>query len=270
MTVLDVPGAWLYYEIHGSGPLLMLIPGASGTAEGFRAVTTHLAAHYSVVLYDRRGFSRSRLDGPQDDSRRLQTDADDLRRLAENLGNQPAIVFGASSGGIVSCEVLARHPAVVDTLVPFEPPAMRYLPDGEVWLRFFTEVYELYRRSGVEPALDLFRSRAFAEIDRQAMARAMSHNQGDQARANAVHWFEHELRQYPAAVLDWDALAAHAERVLPAAGTESRGYPAHQAALEVSTRLGLQLTELPGGHLGCMTHAAEFAVTLMRALEASR
>jgi pimeloyl-ACP methyl ester carboxylesterase len=156
MTVLDVPGACIYYEIHGSGPLLVLIPGASGLAEGFRAVTTHLAARYSVVLYGRRGFSRSRLDGAQDDSRRLRTDADDLRRLAENLGN-PAIVFGAGSGRIVACEVLSRHPAVVDTLVPFEPPAVRYLPDGQAWVRFFTEVYDLYRHSvGLNPRWSSF------------------------------------------------------------------------------------------------------------------
>jgi hypothetical protein len=77
------------------------------------------------------------------------------------------------------------------------------------------------------------------------MARAMSLSRGEQARANAICWFEHELRQYPPAVLDWDVLAAHVERVLPAAGTESRGYPAHQAAIEVSTRLDRQLTELP-------------------------
>jgi pimeloyl-ACP methyl ester carboxylesterase len=65
MSLLDVPGARLYYETHGSGPLLLLIPGASGTVGGF-AGGEHLAAQYTVVAYDRRGFSRSRLAGPQD------------------------------------------------------------------------------------------------------------------------------------------------------------------------------------------------------------
>ena len=266
MSVLDVPDACLYYEIHGSGPLLALIPGASGTAEGFRRVAEHLAATYAVVLYDRRGFSRSRPDSAQDDTRRLQTDADDLRRLIEHIGTGPAIVFGASSGGIVACEVLTRHPAALAMLVAFEPPAVRYLPNGQAWLDFFTEVYNLYRQSGVEPALQRFQTRAFAELDRQAMAQAMSPDRGEHSYADVVYWFEHELRQYPGAVLDWDALATHCERVLPAAGTESRGYPAHEVAVELSRRLHRQLVELPGGHLGCMTHPAAFASTLMRAL----
>ena len=77
MSILQVPGARLYYETHGSGPLMIMIPGAGGAGGIFRMVTEHLAATYTVVLYDRRGFSRSQLDGPQDYDRRLETDADD-------------------------------------------------------------------------------------------------------------------------------------------------------------------------------------------------
>ena len=32
MSILEVPGARLYYEIHGRGLLMIMIPGASGTA----------------------------------------------------------------------------------------------------------------------------------------------------------------------------------------------------------------------------------------------
>ena len=70
-SILEVPGARLYYETHGSGPVMLMIPGATGTADSFRRVTEHLAAHYTVVIYDRRGFSRSKLDGPQDIGSRL-------------------------------------------------------------------------------------------------------------------------------------------------------------------------------------------------------
>jgi hypothetical protein len=38
----------------------------------------------ATVTYDRRGFSRSELDGPQDSKHRLETDADDARRLLEH------------------------------------------------------------------------------------------------------------------------------------------------------------------------------------------
>lgn len=261
MTFLDVPGARLYYETHGSGPLLVMIPGASGAADGFRMVTEHLSAHYTVLIYDRRGFSRSELDGPQDYDRRLATDADDVRRLIEHAGDGPGIVFGASSGGIIALEVLTRHPAVVRTLVPFEPPAVRQLPDGQKWVDFFAGIYDLYRQSGTEPALGEFREHAFAESDRRVMARAPRND------ANATYWFEHELRQYPPVDLDLAALAAHAHRIVLAVGRESQGYPCREVNVELGKKLGREVIELPGGHVGCIAHPADFAREFRQALE---
>jgi pimeloyl-ACP methyl ester carboxylesterase len=264
MSVLDVPGARLYYETHGSGPLLVMVPGANGTADVFRMVTEHLAARYTVVIYDRRGFSRSLLDGPQDYDRRLETDADDVRRLIAHLGDEPAIVFGASSGAIVALALLTHHPSVVRTIVPFEPPVMRYLPDGQKWLDLFSEDYDLYRESGVDSALALFREHAFPVSDQQVMARAPRND------ANAAYWFEHELRQYPAVELDLDALKAQADRIVLAAGREGAGYPAHDVVAELGNVLGRDVIELPGGHVGCVAHPAEFARELSQRLDPRR
>jgi acetyltransferase/esterase len=265
MSLLTVPGARLYYETHGSGPLLLMIPGAPGTAEVFTRATDHLAAHYTVVTYDRRGFSRSPLDGPQDYEYRLGTDADDVRRLIEHVSDEPATVFGSSSGGVVALAVLTHHPAVVHTLVPFEPVAVRQLPDGQKWVDFFVEVYDLYRHSGIAPALMQFRGRTFAEADRQLMARATD-LKNSEIRANATYWFEHELRQYPAVDLDLDALTAHAERIVPAAGRESRGYPCYEVTVALGQKLGRDVVEMPGGHAGYVAHPAAFTRALVQAL----
>ena len=265
MSILDVPGARLYYETHGSGPLLLMVPGAAGQADPFKRVTAHLAAHYTVVLYDRRGFSRSQLDGPQDDAHRLATDAEDVRCLIEHVSNEPATVFGTSSGGIVVLEVLTRHPSVVRTLVPFEPAAMRLLPDGQRWVDVFFEVYDLYRQSGMEPALKEFREQTFPELDRQLMARTMDLTNGE-IRANATYWFERELRQYPAVDLDLDRLKVHADRIMPAAGRESRGYPCYEVNVELGRKLGRDVIELPGGHTGYGAQPAEFAREFRQAL----
>ncbi len=266
MSILEVPGARLYYETHGSGPLMLMVPGANGEAATSTRVMAHLAEHYTVVAYDRRGFSRSQLNGPQDYAHRLETDADDVQRLSEHLSDEPATIFGSSSGGLVALELLTRHPSVVRTLVPFEPPAVRVLPGGQKWVDFFFEVYYLYRQSGTEPALKKFREHAFAAPDRQAMARARDRNNGEYVLANATYWFEHELRQYPAVDLDLDALKAHADRIVPMAGRESRGYPAHAASVALAKQLGRDVIELPGGHIGFVTQPAEFAREFVQAL----
>jgi acetyltransferase/esterase len=265
-SILEVPGARLYYETHGSGPIMLMVPGASGTADSFKRLTEHLVAHYTIVIYDRRGFSRSRLDGPQDYDHRLATDADDARRLIEHLSDGPAIIFGGSSGAIVALEVLTRHPSVVRTLVPHEPPVVRLLADGQKWIGFFFEVYDLYRQSGIEPALKKFREQAFAESDRQLMARAMDPKNSEYILANATYWFEHELRQYPAIGLDIDALKAHADRIMLVAGRESRSHPTYAVNVELGKKLARELIELPGGHVGFLTQPAEFAHEFLQAL----
>ena len=266
MSVLPVPGARLYYETLGSGPLLLMVPGATGTAESMRRAAQHLAGSRTVAIYDRRGFSRSVLDGPQDVGHRLDTDADDLRRLAGHLDERPATVVGVSSGATVGLHALARYPAFVGKLVPFEPPAVRLLADGQRWVDFFHAVHDLYLRSGPAAALAEFREETFAAADRTAMADAMRRNTGGQISANVAYWFENELRQYPAADVDLDRLGAVADRVIPAAGRLSRGYPCREAAAELGRRLGRPLIELPGGHVGCMTQPAEFATELLHAL----
>jgi acetyltransferase/esterase len=178
-------------------------------------VADQLAAHCTVVTYDRRGFSRSTLDGPQDYDRRLATDADDVCRLIEHVSDGPATVFGTSSGGVVALEVMTRTPSMVQTLLPYEPAALRLLSDGETWIALLDEIYGLYRRSGVEPALVTFRERVFAESDQQLMAQAMDPSNGEHVLANATYRFERELRSYPTVDLDVEALASHAERIVP-------------------------------------------------------
>ncbi len=137
MSTLTVPGAQLYFEVIGDGPLLIMIPGAAGTGEVFRPLIGPLAEQYQVVTYDRRGFSRSELNGPQDYDHRLGTDADDVRCLIEQSTDKqsspvdkPAIVFGNSSGATVALEVLIRYPERVATVIPHEPPVVNLLPDA--------------------------------------------------------------------------------------------------------------------------------------------
>jgi len=77
--------------------------------------------------------------------------------------------------------------------------------------------------------------------------------------ANAVHWLENELRQYPAVQLDMPKLTERAPNITLLAGRESRGYPAYQATTALADVLGLSVLELPGGHLGHLIYPTRFA-----------
>ena len=97
-----VDGAELFYEVRGAGPTLLLIPGGNGDGTVYRALANLLSDRFTVVDYDRRGFSRSKLDRPPDDTRRLEIDSHDASLLIEKLSDGPAYVFGSSSGAIVA------------------------------------------------------------------------------------------------------------------------------------------------------------------------
>lgn len=265
MSHLDVPGARLYYETRGAGPLLILVPGANGDGTVFGALADRLAPSHTVVTYDRRGFTRSALIGAQDYARRLATDADDVARLIQHLGDTPATVLGSSSGAVVALQLVLDHPGVIDAVVAFEPAAMRLLPDGDEWITFFHELYLSYRQHGPEPALRTFRERTFPAIDHDVMGRAR-HSDAPFGSANATYWFERELRQYTSAEFDITVLRRAAARIIPAAGRACAGYPNHTVSRQLAQALGRELLELPGGHVGYVTDTDGFATTLLERL----
>jgi len=263
--VLAVPGARLYFESVGSGPPLLLIPGGNGTAHIFGPIAQLLAERFTVITYDRRGFARSELDGAQDSGRRLETDADDALELIEQVAGAPATVFGPSSGAVVSLQAISQGRGSIDKLVAFEPPAMKQLAGGQQMLDLLDEVYDLYKKSGIPPALELFNNKMFPRetIEHFARLRDMSL---PGVRAAVEYWFEHELRQYCAVDLDLDALKASADRIVVAAGQGSRGYPLHDLSASLAAELGQARAELPGAHTGYATRAAEFAPALIELL----
>ena len=259
MSTLHVPGARLHYETRGSGPLLLMIPGATGSADAFNAVANHLSEHLQVVTYDRRGFSRSVLNGPQNYELRLDTDADDALALIEHSGAERASVFGSSSGAIVALQLLTRHPSAVRTVIACEPPLVKQLSNGQEWLDVFLRLHGLYRQSGIQAALQEFREQVLTRSDRQPLARATDETNRSQAVANTLYWLEHELRQYPAVEIDIERLTTHVARIHLAVGRESAGYPAHDSTVVLADRLGTDVIALRGGHLGFVSQPAEFA-----------
>lgn len=54
MAYLEAPGATLYYEVVGQGPMLLCITGALGSVEPFKGLAEHLKSHFTVVMYDRQ------------------------------------------------------------------------------------------------------------------------------------------------------------------------------------------------------------------------
>src|ERR671937_2670507 len=91
-STLKVPGASLYVEVRGIGPVLLCITGGPTDAGMLTDLATRLADRYTVVAYDQRGHSRSPLDGdPEDLPPRVH--ADDAAAILRDLAREPAFVY---------------------------------------------------------------------------------------------------------------------------------------------------------------------------------
>jgi pimeloyl-ACP methyl ester carboxylesterase len=123
---IDINGVRLYYELHGSGEPLVLVHGSWGDARSWRFVVPGLAESFRVVVYDRRGHSRSqRPDTPGS----VDEDGDDLAALLEALDLAPAHVITNSYGGNIALRLATRRPEVFRSLSCHEPPLWSLLED---------------------------------------------------------------------------------------------------------------------------------------------
>lgn len=270
IEMLPVPGARLYTETRGVGPLLLCIVGGNGDAEVFGPIAGALAAQFTVVTYDRRGFARSPLDGSVDDAARLAIDADDATRVIEHHGGDPAYVFGSSSGAIVGLDLLARHPSRVRMMVAHEPPLVTLLPDAATWLALFDDVHACYLASGVSPAMAKFYAGVGMQAPRDPPAGVQLPPRiaAMLARvpANQAFWLQHELRQYPRFVADPAALRAGAGQLVLGVGREPPDAALARPARMLAASLQLPVAELVGGHVGYATNPAKFAPQLAEQL----
>src|SRR5215467_15037723 len=150
---LDVPGARLYYERRGTGPLLLLI-GSPMDSTGFATLADALAGEHTVVTYDPRGTGDSSRDDSGDVTPEQQ--AGDVHHLMSALSDGPADVFGSSGGAVVGLALVTAHPGQVRTLVAHEPPLIELLPDREQLRAEIGDIYDTYRADGPDKAMQKF------------------------------------------------------------------------------------------------------------------
>ncbi|WP_017603283.1 alpha/beta fold hydrolase [Nocardiopsis alkaliphila] len=275
MGTLAVSGAELHYEISGSGPLLLLIPGGTDDARDFAGLIPLLETSFSVLTYDCRGVSRSRLSEPTDRVS-VETQAQDAWNLLKRVDGGPAYVFGTSGGGQIGLELTARHPVSVMALVVHEPPVARFLPEWDTRRSLVLKVCEIYRTHGAERAMEVFvagsRMKHVSDPARHApespRSAVLAQERAIRMRRNLDHFFSRVLSGVVDYRPDTDVLKETGVRIMVGVGQTSREQFAHDTGLALAARLGSTPTVFPGGHAGFVTHPVGFADRLRGLMEA--
>ena len=114
MPTATLNGIEIYYDVHGTGPRLLLLNGSGGTIAAAAPMIQRLAVHFEVVIHDQRGLGRTAV--PRD-APTMADYAADVAALLDHLGWQSALVCGISFGGMVALEFAVTWPERVAKLV---------------------------------------------------------------------------------------------------------------------------------------------------------
>ncbi|OZB94209.1 alpha/beta hydrolase [Paenibacillus sp. XY044] len=268
--MLSVPGANIHYEVRGAGPVLLMIHGGCGDADVFLEVADHLADQYTVVTYDRRGHSRSKLTNPAEEYR-IETHSDDAHRLLAALTDEPAYIFGSSSGAVIGLDLTMRYPGQVHALIPHEPPLLDLL-HGDERSQARTIMEDLiadHRKLGLFPAFFKFTSSIGLQDD-DGPSSPPSDEQKERMIANMEYFMANEAPGVLGYAFNLEqlqtALSHSAAQVRPAVGSTSRNYFPARSAEGLAERLGVDIAEFPENHIGYQVQPKPFAERLKEVL----
>ncbi|MDX3518293.1 alpha/beta hydrolase [Streptomyces scabiei] len=266
---LAVPGAALHYQVRGTGPLLLISQSGEGDADRSTDLVGRLADSYTVVTYDRRGLSRSRLAAPGRGAT-LAEHADDVHRLLASLTDTPALMLGCSLGAVIGMHVAVRYPGRIRTLIAHEPVAPRLLPDGERahHERELAGLQELYLREGLAAALpEIARTLGIDPAATDTEPDLTPQPMNALRLANFDYFIRHDFTAVLHDTLDTSALKDTGTHIVPAVGrTTPRTVFDHRAATALAELLCREPRILPGGHNGNTTHPRAYAAQLREIL----
>lgn len=266
---LEVPGARLYYERRGSGPLLVMI-GSPMDSTRFTGLARALADRYSVVTYDPRGIGNSSREDTEADLTPEQQ-ADDVHRLLNVLDSGPVDVFASSGGAVVGLALVTSHPEQVRTLVAHEPPVYEMLPERAQLREQVEHIYHTYCTHGADKARAMQMHMVHAgkvPPTRQpgGLPREPSPEERNRLRTKTHIFYAHLLRPTTRYPPDIAALRSASTRIIIACGATSREQPANRSAVALAARLGVTPVEFPGDHLGFVPLAEQCGQLLHRIL----
>lgn len=251
--ILDRLGANLSYDVAGSGPLLLLIPGGAMDSGPFAGLQDALSDRFTVVRYDARGIGASRFTGDPHPIT-VAGQADDALALIDALSPQePAFVLGSSGGALTGLDLVTRFPERVRRLVAHEPPLNGLLPDS-----FDDEDEELKRIHAEQgPAAATVAFLAVTGLDGGEPADPSQLPPDLVSNFDVFYrWMFDDIGAYRA---DVDALRS---RPVVVAIGEASDQGAERMARELARRLGHEPVVFAGEHVGFAEDPERFAKEL--------
>ena len=249
---LHTDDAEIVFDVEGSGPLLLAIPGRGGTAPRYAGISAILRDTYTVVRYDRRCCGRSSGDKtrPMD----LTQQARDALAILRQHGASQAYIFGNSAGASIALRLAEFFPEVVAGMVAHEPMTPSILPDRQHWIDFNMQVEQSYREKGAGPAMALLAG---------AMVGMAPGGQPPRPGTDDMDFFlGNEFMSLCYYQPDLERLRRNGTRLIASKGRLSANAYYARSADVVSERTGCPLRVMSGNHIAHLADPTTFAAEL--------
>ena len=173
MPTIDRDGVKIHYEVHGSGPPLLLTHGYSSTSGMWQGQIAALSKHHTLMLWDMRGHGQS--DYPENAAAYSEAlTVADMAAVLDAVGAGQAIVGGLSLGGYMSLAFYRAHPERVRALLIIDTgPGFKKDEAREVWNKRAHDTGDRFEREGLEVLKSASRERSsVTHRDATGLARA--------------------------------------------------------------------------------------------------
>ena len=246
----------LLCEKTGEGENLLLIHGSICDSSYFDGAKEYLSKNYTVITYDRRGYTNSPYVLGGDYS--ISTQASDAAAVIEAVGGQ-ALVAGCSAGGVIALELARKYPKMVKKLFLHEPPIAVMYGHRDDFLAWGKELRELADNKKLAKALSCFVG-AIGGADPRGVKRSIEEQKRDLDTLPALLYGElddiigylpEETRKIN---LEMPCTVAMGEK-------DTEGL-FHHTAPSIADMLGAQLLRVPGYHNFAHDLPYDFAVAV--------
>ncbi|MDQ1558038.1 MAG: hypothetical protein QOD32_1098 [Pyrinomonadaceae bacterium] len=262
MPKLSIDGASIYYEVHGEGAPLVLIPGLGTGLWLWFKQTPAFAAHFRTIVFDPPGVGRSDKSDVAFSTHAL---AATVAKLLDALGIEHAHVLGASLGGFVAQEFALQFPQRTESLVLCCTSAggERHVPPDAAVLAAYASNFALAAAERIRQNLLLSFAPSYVAEQGAEVERVL-----EMRLSNVVP--DEVYMQQARAGQTFDAAARVSEiaaRTLVITGDADRVVPAENSARLADAIPGAQLLVIPGSHMFFIEAAAQFNAAVVAFLE---
>ncbi|MDD5038060.1 MAG: alpha/beta hydrolase [Dehalococcoidales bacterium] len=152
MTIANINGVDMYYEVAGQGNTIVFLHGMTGSTRDWASQISLLSPKYRVIARDQRGHGKSAAPA-KEEQYSVPIFADDVFALLKKLDIKKCCLVGHSIGGFTALQFALEHPDMLAALVLVDTSSGQFARDPS-FAPIKQKTDELARSQGMAAAFE--------------------------------------------------------------------------------------------------------------------